>query len=59
MKQETLNQQERFAKINEANRQEERLTAAFLEGKISLEEFHQSMEKTHPLTKVDLRKLAS
>jgi len=40
MKQETLKQQGRFAAIYEANKQEGRATAAFLEGKMSLEEFH-------------------
>ena len=50
-----INQQE----ISEAHKQEELATAAFLEGKMSLEEFRQSLKETHPLTKINLRKIAS
>lgn len=50
-----VNQQE----ICEAHKQEKLSTANFLEGKISLEEFHKSLKETHPLTKINLRKLAS
>ena len=45
--------------VTEAHKQEGRATVAFLEGKISLEKFHQSLKETHPLTKINLRKLAS
>lgn len=59
MKQETLTGQKESIKIYEAHKQEESATVDFLEGKMSLEEFRQSLEKTHPLTKINLRKLAS
>lgn len=50
---------EQIVKTEEAFNQERCVTAQYLEGQISLEQYNQELAKTYPLTKLDLRKLAS
>lgn len=54
-----VKQAEHMAKVDEALKQEKAVTAEYLEGKISLDEYNLRLEETRPLTKIDLRKLAS
>jgi len=49
---------EKLTKTNDARKQNERATVAYLEGKM-LEKFQHSLKKTYPLTRINLRKLAS
>ena len=50
---------EKLNKMGKAHEQLHRATIVYLEGKISLEQYKQTLEETSPLTKLDLRKLAS
>lgn len=50
---------ENTIKIYEAFKQEKRVTADYLSGRISLEKYKQRLEETHPLTRFDSRRLAS
>ncbi|MFZ3301650.1 MAG: hypothetical protein WA152_02990 [Microgenomates group bacterium] len=54
-----IKQAEHLAKVDEALKQERTVTAEYLQGKISLDEYNLRLEETRPLTKIDLRKLAS
>lgn len=54
-----VKQAEHLARVDEALKQERVVTAEYLQGNISLDEYNQSLAKTYPLTKIDLRRLAS
>lgn len=54
-----VKQAEHLAKVDEALNQERVVTAEYLQGNMSLDEYNQSLAKTYPLTKIDLRRLAS
>lgn len=54
-----VSQAEKLMKRDEAYQQEEQSIVAYIKGEISSEEYHQRMAETYPLTKIDLRKLAS
>lgn len=50
---------ERTARFEDAVRKERQATADYLTGEISLEKYNQLLDTTRPITKLDLRKLAS
>lgn len=50
---------EHLVKIDEALKQEKAVTAEYLVGKISLDEYNLRLVETYPLTKIDFRKLVS
>jgi hypothetical protein len=54
-----IKEAEELSRIDEANKAERLTTAAYLRGKISLEEYNQRMDKTSLLTRIDFRRLAS
>lgn len=54
-----VKQAEHRAKVDGALTQERVATADYLQGSISLDEYNQKLAETYPLTKLDLRKLAS
>jgi hypothetical protein len=54
-----IREAEQMAKLENALRLEEQATVDYLTGKISLEQYNQVLETTFPITKIDLRKLAS
>jgi len=50
---------ENFRKTSEAHERNNIATEEFLEGQISVEEYNQILKETYPLTRIDLRKLAT
>jgi len=50
---------EYLEKLSEAHKEERRATADYLFGKISLEQYHERLEKTRPITGINLRRIAS
>jgi hypothetical protein len=50
---------EYLEKLSKAHEKERCATADYLLGKISLEQYNKRLEMTHPITKFNLRKVAS
>lgn len=48
-----------ITKIDEALVKEGRATAAFLDNKITIEEYRNRLKETTPITQIDFRKLAA
>jgi hypothetical protein len=51
--------EEYLKKLSEAHEEERRATSDYLLGKISIEQYHERLEKTHPITGINLRRVAS
>jgi hypothetical protein len=51
--------EEYLKKLFDAHEEERRATANYLFGKISLEQYRERLEITHPITKFNLRRTAS
>lgn len=49
---------EYLEKLSKAHQEERRATEEYLFGKISLNEYNELLEKTHPITKFNLRRTA-
>lgn len=58
-KPEAVKEAEKALERRKTFRQEGVATVAYLEGNISLDEYRERLKTTFPLTKLDLRKLAS
>ena len=50
---------ERMARLQDAIKLEEKATALFIEGEVSLAEYNEILETTSPITRINLRKLAT
>ena len=55
----SLKEAERTTPVEAAIKQEKTATADYLEGRMPLDKYQQVLKTTFPLTKLDLRKLAS
>lgn len=54
-----IKEEEKIKKFTDALEQEEHFTASYLGGEMSLEEYKKALKATSPITRINLRKMAS